>query len=52
MEMLSGAQKHVNCFDQSYQMLLRDIFNLRQTTVCFQWIQIMIWWLALSIKSI
>jgi len=21
-----------------YQMLLRDIFNLRRTTVCFQWI--------------
>jgi len=32
MEMPSGAQKHVDCFDKRYQMLLRDIFNFRQTT--------------------
>ena len=34
--MLSGAQKHVSCFDQSIKCFLRNIFSLRRTAICFQ----------------
>jgi len=32
--MLSGVQKHVNCFDRRIKCFLWDIFRMRRTTVC------------------
>jgi len=32
--MLSGVQKHVNCFNQGIKCFLRDIFSMSWTIVC------------------